>query len=210
MSIAISLARRSPPLAASVAALTLLVAQSLSVPARAEPREFTIDPDHFGISFRVRHIGYADTLGLFLKASGSFVYDESTRTLQNARVVVDTASVFSNHTKRDNHLRDDDFLDVETHPEAVFVAGGLTLDENGTGTLTGSLTLLGKTRPVELAVRLNKAADYPFPLGLARYTLGISASTTLRRSEWGMDYAVANGLVGDDVHMSVEIEANRE
>jgi polyisoprenoid-binding protein YceI len=169
-----------------------------------------IDPDHFGISFSVRHIGYADTLGLFLKASGRFVYDESTRTLQEGRVVVDTSSVFSNHTKRDKHLRDEDFLDVGAHPEAVFVAGGLTLDENGTGTLTGNLTLLGKTRPVELAVRLNKAADYPFPLGLARYTLGISASTTLRRSDWGMDYAIANGLVGDEVHMRFEIEANRE
>lgn len=205
-----SLASRCPPLAAGFAALTLLVAQSLSVPARAEPREFTIDPDHFGISFRVRHIGYADTLGLFLKASGRFVYDESTRTLQEGRVVVDTASVFSNHAKRDKHLRDDDFLDVEAHPEAVFEANGLTLDKDGKGTLKGRLTLLGQTRPVELDVRLNKAADYPFPLGLARYTLGISASTTLRRSEWGMEYAVANGLVGDEVHMSFEIEANRE
>jgi polyisoprenoid-binding protein YceI len=196
MPTAASLAPRRPPRMAGLAALSLLLAQALSVPARAEPREFVIDPDHFGISFRVRHIGYADTLGLFLKASGRFIYDESTRTLQEGRVVVDTASVFSNHTKRDNHLRDDDFLDVETYPEAVFVAGGLTL--------------LGQTRPVALAVRLNKAADYPFPLGLARYTLGISASTTLRRSEWGMDYAVANGLVGDEVHMSFEIEANRE
>ena len=205
-----SLASRCPPLAAGFAALTLLLAQALALPARAEPREFVIDPDHFGISFRARHIGYADTLGLFLKASGRFVYDESTRTLQEGRVVVDTASVFSNHTKRDKHLRDDDFLDVEVHPEAVFEANGLTLDEDGKGTLKGRLTLLGQTRPVELDVRLNKAADYPFSLGLARYTLGISASTTLRRSEWGMDYAVANGLVGDEVHMSFEIEANRE
>ena len=210
MPTAASLVPRRPPRMAGLAALSLLLAQALSVPARAEPREFVIDPDHFGMSFRVRHIGYADTLGLFLKASGRFIYDESTRTLQEGRVVVDTASVFSNHTKRDNHLRDDDFLDVETYPEAVFVAGGLTLDENGTGTLKGSLTLLSQTRPVALAVRLNKAADYPFPLGLARYTLGISASTTLRRSEWGMDYAVGNGLVGDEVHMSFEIEANRE
>jgi len=210
MSTTTSFARRCPPLATGLAALTLLLTQTLSSPARAEPREFVIDPDHFGISFSVRHIGYADTLGLFLKASGSFVYDESTRTLQGGRVVVDTASVFSNHTKRDKHLRDEDFLDVEAHPEAVFEANGLTLDEDGKGTLKGRLTLLGQTRPVELDVRLNKAADYPFPLGLARYTLGISASTTLRRSEWGMDYAVANGLVGDEVHMRFEIEANRE
>jgi polyisoprenoid-binding protein YceI len=190
--------------------LVLLLASLCAVPASAEPREFVIDPDHFGISFRVRHIGYADTLGMFLRASGRFVYDEATRTLHSARVVVDTASVFSNHDKRDEHLRNADFLDVKSHPEAVFEATGYEASGEGKGRLRGTLTLLGQSRPVELAVTLNKSAVYPFPPGLARHTLGISASTTLRRSDWGMDYAVANGLVGDEVHMSFEFEANRQ
>lgn len=190
--------------------LTVLLAGLCAAPAAAEPREYLIDPDHFGISFRVRHIGYADTLGMFLRASGRFVYDESTRTLHSARVVVDTTSVFSNHEKRDEHLRNADFLDVKSHPEAVFEATGFEAVDEDTGRLRGTLTLLGQTRPVELAVTLNKSAVYPFPLGLARYTLGLSASTTLRRSDWGMDYAVANGLVGDEVHMIFELEANRQ
>jgi polyisoprenoid-binding protein YceI len=191
-------------------ALALLLALPWPGAARADAREFVIDPDHFGISFRVRHIGYADTLGMFLRAQGRFVYDETTRTLHSGRVVVDTRSVFTNHERRDAHVRNDDFLDVEAHPEAVFEAGALRLDEQGKGTLRGTLTLLGQTREVVLDVRLNKAADYPFPIGLAKYTLGISASTTLKRSEWGMSYAVDNGLVGDEVHMVFEIEANRD
>lgn len=191
-------------------ATLLLLALARAAPVQAEAREFVIDPDHLGIAFRARHIGYADTLGMFLEASGRFVYDETTRTLHSGRVVVDTASVFSNHTRRDEHLRNDDFLDVEKFPEAVFEARDLALGEDGKGTLNGTLTLLGQTRPVTLAVSLNKAATYPFPIGLARYTLGISASTTLKRSDWGMDYAVANGLVGDEVHLTIEIEANRE
>lgn len=204
-----SIPLRSASLVAA-AAILLLLALARAAPVQAEAREFVIDPEHFGIAFRARHIGYADTLGLFLKASGRFVYDEATRTLHSGRVVVDTASVFTNHTRRDQHLRNDDFLDVEEFPEAVFEAKELTLAEDGKGTLQGSLTLLGQTRPVTLAVSLNKAATYPFPIGLARYTLGISASTTLKRSDWGMDYAVANGLVGDEVHLTLEIEANRE
>ncbi len=206
-SLDVSLSRRAGWVGSVVIALTLL---GLGSPIRAEPREFVIDPDHFGIAFRARHIGYADTLGLFLKGSGRFVYDEATRTLHSGRVVVDTTSVFTNHTKRDAHLRDDDFLDATAHPEAVFEAIALELGADGKGRLRGTLTLRGQTRPVEFAVSLNKAATYPFPIGLARYTLGISASTTLRRSEWGMDYAVANGLVGDEVRLDIEIEANRE
>jgi polyisoprenoid-binding protein YceI len=204
-----SLASRSRAFGGGVV-LALLVCLAPAAPVRAEPREFVIDPDHFGISFRVRHIGYADTLGLFLKASGRFVYDEETRTLHSARVVVDTRSVFTNHQRRDDHVRNSDFLDAESFPEAVFESTALELGADGKGTLRGTLTLLGKSRPVELAVSLNKAAVYPFPPLVARYTLGISASTTLRRSEWGMEYAVANGLVGDEVHMAFEIEANRE
>jgi len=190
--------------------LPVLVACLCAASASAEPREYLIDPDHFGISFRVRHIGYADTLGMFLRASGRFVYDESTRMLHSARVVVDTASVFSNHDKRDEHLRKADFLDVQSYPEAVFEATGFEAAGEDAGRLRGTLTLLGQTRPVELAVTLNKSAVYPFPPGVARYTLGLSASTTLRRSDWGMDYAVADGLVGDEVHVSFELEANRQ
>lgn len=205
--------RRSRPRArhrGCLPGLLLCLGAAAATPARAEPRTFVIDPDHFGISFRVRHIGYADTLGLFLKGSGQFVYDEETRTLHSARVVVDTRSVFTNHARRDDHVRNGDFLDVESYPEAVFESTALELGADGKGTLRGALTLLGKRRPIELPVSLNKAAVYPFPPLVARYTLGISTSITLRRSEWGMNYAVANGLVGDEVHMNFEIEANRE
>ncbi len=208
MTISRGLSRSRAALASGLVTVSCLAVWAPT--AGAEPREFVIDPDHFGISFRVRHIGYADTLGLFLRAQGRFVYDETTRTLHSGRVVVDTRSVFTNHERRDAHVRNEDFLDVESHPEAVFEAGALALGEDGKGTLRGNLTLLGQTRPVVLDVSLNKAADYPFPIGLAKYTLGISASTTLKRSDWGMNYAVGNGLVGDDVHMVFEIEANRD
>ena len=55
-----------------------------AAPAWAEPRSYTIDPEHFAIGFQVEHLGYADIIGLFLKASGRFEYDEAARTLQSA------------------------------------------------------------------------------------------------------------------------------
>ena len=72
----------------------------------------------------------------------------------------------------------------------------------------GNLTLLGQTHRVELAVTLNKRAEYPF--GHGRETLGISARTTLLRSQWGMDYGVADGLVGDEVVLQFELEGIRQ
>ena len=180
--------------------------------ASAEPRTYTIDPDHFAIGFQIEHLGYADVIGMFLKGSGSFVYDEATRTLTSGRVVVAADSVFSNHKARDRHVRDSDFLDADSHPEIVFEATGFeTVAENGgrlDGRLKGNLPLLGQTHPVTLEVALNKAATYPF--GHRKHTLGISARTTLQRSQWGMSYGVKNGMVGDEVLLSFEFEAMRD
>jgi polyisoprenoid-binding protein YceI len=193
-------------------ASTLLGALVLSTAgmsaARAAPQTYEIDPEHFSIGFQVQHVGYASVIGLFLEASGQFVYDEDTRSLSSGRVVVAADSVFTNHKKRDGHVRDRDFLQARHYPEIVFEAGKYTPGENNTGKLDGLLTLRGETRPVVLDVTLNKAATYPF--GHRRHTLGVSARTTLLRSEWGMDYAVKDNMVSDRVELRFELEAVRQ
>ncbi len=177
-------------------------------PALADPSEFKIDEEHFSIGFLVDHVGYARQLGKFLEARGEFTYDEETRELHSGRVEVDASSVFTNHDDRDDHLRSDDFLDADQYPKVVFEATEYQAESDNGGVLKGDLSLLGKTRPVELDVQLNKAAEYTF--GHAEYTLGISATTTLKRSEWGMTYALDDGLVGDEVEMMFELEAIRQ
>lgn len=185
-----------------------LICTAVSLPALAAPQTYEIDPEHFSIGFQVAHVGYAKTLGLFLEGSGQFVYDEETRQLSSGRVVVAADSVFTNHKKRDGHLRDRDFLQANRHPEIVFEATRYTPGTDNKGKLEGTLTLLGQTHPVTLDITLNKAAPYPF--GHRKHTLGVSATTTLQRSQWGMTYAVQNGMVGDDVHLTLEFEALRQ
>ncbi|PMR67362.1 hypothetical protein CR158_15610 [Halomonas heilongjiangensis] len=176
--------------------------------AAAEPRTYEIDPEHFSIGFLTEHVGYADLLGMFLEGSGEFVYDDQTRELHSARVEVAADSVFTNHDERDNHLRSNDFLDARRHATIVFEATGFEAHSDSEGTLEGELTLLGETRPVTLAVTLNKAETYPF--GHEQYTLGLSARTTLARSDWGMSYGVDSGMVGDEVELIFELEAIRQ
>jgi polyisoprenoid-binding protein YceI len=176
----------------------------MTAPAHAAPRTYQIDPAHVTIAFLVDHIGYAKTLGKFLKTEGSFVYNEETRELGEVMVTVDATSVFSNDEARDNHVRNKDFLDSKAHPEITFTATGGEATGETTGTVTGDLTIRGVTRPVTLDVTLNKAGPYPF--GHKKQTLGISARATIKRSEWGMTYALG-GLVGDEVDLIIEVEA---
>ncbi len=197
------------PVVAWLTGLSMALALSFAAPsAQAEAMRYRIDPTHFSIGFLIDHAGYEKLLGQFLKGQGSFVYDEQNRTLASGRVEIDAASVFTNHQARDEHVRSEDFLNVTDYPRIVFEVTGFTADDERHGTLTGDLSMLGKTHPITLEVTLNKAARYPF--GHERYTLGLSARTSLERSRWGMSYGVADALVGDRVELILELEAIRQ
>ncbi len=149
---------------------------------------------------------------MFLEASGEFNYDPNSQVLNSGRIEVQAASIFSNNEDRDRHLTGRDFLSASKNPVIVFEASVFT--PNGSagdsliGTLTGDLTLLGETHPVELGIVINKQDNYPF--GHRKETLGISASATIVRSRWGMDYGVGNNLVGDEVALRFEFEAIKQ
>jgi polyisoprenoid-binding protein YceI len=196
---------RAPGLFRSV---TFAAALALgAAPALADPVPYEIDKSHFSIVFNADHIGYGATWGMFLDGSGSFLFDEDAKTLSDLTVTIDADSVFTNHDRRDGHLRSADFLDTESHPEITFVMTDAVAESDTTGKVMGDLTLRGVTNPVTLDVTLNKIGPYPWG---DNYVVGVTAETTIRRSEWGMTYAVDNGLVGDEVPIVIELEAIRQ
>ena len=181
----------------------LVLCTSLSTTHAAD--RYTLDPAHTTVAFLIDHVGYAKTLGLFTDVSGSFIFEQDTGTVTDISISVGTASVNSANEARDKHVRSKDFLNVSEYPEMTFTASSASIDPDGAGEISGELTLLGKTQSLTLSIQLNKADDYPF--GHKRFTLGVSASGTLDRSDYGMDYGVANALVGDQVNLILETEA---
>ncbi len=193
------------------AALAAVLLLPLAV--SAAPRTWVIDPEHFSVAFSVEHAGFADVMGLFQEAEGQFVYDPETRELESGEVTVQADSFFSAHKERDKHVRGGDFLDADAHPEIRFVATGYEPQGEDGGELRGDLTLLSETRPVTLDVRINQVGEYPFGGDLFSdppYVIGISAETTIQRSEWGMTYGVEDDIVGDTVDLRFELEARRQ
>ncbi len=187
--------------------LTGVIAACATGVAAAEPARYELDPAHTTVAFLVEHVGYAKTLGQFLRASGGYAFDDESGALSSLRVVVATDSVDTHHEARDRHLKSGDFLDSAAHPEMTFTAGGARRTGERTFTVTGELTLLGTTRPLTLEATLNKSA--PYPIGDRAEVMGVSARGTLKRSEFGMTYGVADNLVGDNVEIVIEVEARR-
>jgi polyisoprenoid-binding protein YceI len=176
--------------------------------AAADPASYEIDPEHTVVAFLVEHIGFARVLGSFTEVEGSFTFDEAAGTLRDLRVSVNTSSVASHHDKRDEHLRSGDFLDTDQYPAMTFAADEARRISDREFEITGELSLIGVTRPLTLTATWNKSGDYP--IGRNAYAIGVSAQGVLERDDFGMDYAVDNGWVGNEVEIVIEFEAQRQ
>lgn len=188
-------------------ASTLLLIQ----PALAQPARYELDPEHTTVAFLVDHIGYAKVLGMFRSVRGSYRFDEAAAALSDVRIEVETASVFSNLRRRDDHLKGPDFLNSSEFPRMVFTASSAQRNGERTFEIRGELELLGRKQPLTLQATWNKSAESPIgPVGRRPYVMGVSARGSFQRSAFGMNYAVANGWVGDEVPLIIEFEAIRQ
>ena len=123
-------------------------------------------------------------------------------------VTIGAVSVDTQHEERDKHLRAQDFLWVEHIRGSLFT--GTSAEQTGprTGKITGDLTIRGVTKPVTLDVVWNKSGQYTF--GDMHYATGVSARAKIKRSDFGMTYALEGGMVGDEVEIILEFEGIRQ
>ena len=190
--------------------ILIFILFSSSTTILAEDDLYILDETHLSIGFLVDHAGYARTLGMFTRASGSFKYDDDNSLVSDIEIIIDTSSVFTNHDKRDSHLKSPDFLNVDQYPEMTFKADINDLKLNP-GKIAGNLTLLGITKPLILNATINKIDIYPFRVGLSKpKVMGVSATATFKRSDFGMNYAVKKKLVGDEIDLIIEFEARKQ
>jgi polyisoprenoid-binding protein YceI len=171
--------------------------------AAAAPVNYQIDAAHSSVQFAVTHLGLARIVGRFHQLQGSFGYDAAHIENSSARITVQAGSIDTGHDERDQHLRSDEFFDATRFPAIRFESKSVS--GNGSGfVLSGDLTLLGVIRPVTFQV--NKIGEGRDPWGGRR--AGFEATTTLKRSDFGMRYML--GPVGDAVTVTVDIEGIRE
>jgi polyisoprenoid-binding protein YceI len=145
---------------------------------------YVIDTEggHAYIQFRISHLGYSWLVGRFNRFSGEFSYDTKNPSESTVSVVIETASIDSNHAERDKHLRDEDILDVKRFPEARFVSRSFTEREGGRALLKGDLTLRGITRSIDIDVEHVGAGSDPW----GGYRRGFTGKTKLVLADFGI------------------------
>lgn len=173
--------------------------------AQAEPARWNVDLDHSAIEFRVAHMVVSKTTGRFMDYAGFIEMDAEAGTVKAIEATIKTASVNTNHEKRDAHLRNADFFDVERYPTMTFKMKSYKKTSEGY-TALGDLTLHGVTKEITLVGHYNGTTKDPW--GNTR--AGFSAEGKLNRKDFGMVWNKtldSGGLVvGDEVQILLDIE----
>jgi len=171
----------------------------------AEPARWNLDLEHSTIEFRVTHMVVSKTAGRFTDYAGFIDMDAESGTVKTIEATIKTGSVNTNHEKRDAHLRNADFLDVEHYPTITFKMKSYKKTAEGY-TAVGDLTLHGVTKEITLAGQYNGATKDPW--GNTR--AGFSAEGKLNRKDFGMVWnkTLDSGgvVVGDEVQIRLDIE----
>lgn len=188
---------------ASVAIWGLMAALPTGV--GAETARWDVDLDHSIIEFRVTHMVVSKTAGRFMDYSGFFEMDPDAKTVKTIEATINTASVNTNQEKRDAHLRNADFFDVEKFPTMTYKLK--SYKKQGDGYMAvGDLTLRGVTKEITLVGNFNGVTKDPW--GNTR--AGFNAEGKLNRKDFGMIWNKtldSGGLVvGDEVQIRLDIE----
>jgi len=188
-------------------AALLFVFSSVSAAAPAAAETYEIDAGHTTVGFQVRHMGVSNVVGRFGAFEGKVTLDSDNLKDTSAEITIDVSSVYTGLQKRDDHLRNADFFDVDQHAQATFKSTGTKNVTSDGFDLTGNLTLLGVTKPVTLKVS-GLSGEVEDPWGGVRR--GATATATIKRSDYGMTFYVAEGVVGDEVKLNLEVELMRK
>ena len=165
-----------------------------------------VDPAHSAVTFTARHMMVAKVRGRFTDFSADIVIaDDPLQSTVNATVQM--ASIATGDSGRDDHLRTNDFFDIENHPTMTFRSTGL----EGTGDeyrLHGDLTIRGVTKAVTFDLEVGGAGKDPW----GNTKAGFTATGTINRKDFGIEWnaplETGGVLVGDKVTIEIDIEAS--
>lgn len=171
---------------------------------------YTIDPDHSRIGFVARHAMVTKVRGSFDDFEGTVVIDSDNPEASSATITIQGASIDTRNAERDAHLRSNDFLDLQNHPEITFTSTEVNRVQEDTIRLTGDLTIKGTTRPVTIDFEFQGTATDPF----GNRRVGFEGSSVINRKDFGVVWnaALETGgvMVSDRITLEFELSLVRQ
>ena len=174
--------------------------KSKSDEGKSKAQTFSLDPTHSMALFRVRH-GASMFWGRFNKITGTVRYTPDIDSGLELDITMAIDSVDSGSERLDGHLKSEDFFFAEKYPDATFKSSSSARVGENTYAVSGKLTMRGVTKPITVRVDWLGTSD-----SRRGQTCGLETEFTVKRSEFGINYGVSMGMLGDDVRIIVAME----
>lgn len=178
---------------------------TLSAPgARAQgapigEQRFVLDAAHTQVAFSIERFGFNHVLGRFDEVAGEVLLDRANPERSAVFATIQTASISSGASLRDEHLRGERWLNAAAFPTMTFRSTSVHSTSEHAADVTGDLTIRGVTQSVTLHVRLNQIGALP---NNRQTGAGFSATATISRAAFGI--ATAPALIGDQIDITIE------
>ncbi len=191
----------------SLVALSAVITCCAVSSVMAAPESYKIDPVHSSINFKVRHL-FSFVTGKFTKFGGTFTVDPNAVEQASVTSTVETASIDTGNSDRDGDLKSADFFGAEKFPEIMFKSKRVKQTGKETADIAGDFTMHGVTKELTLHAQfLGKGQGMKGEVSGWHLT-----SDPIKRSEYGLSWNKAiegTQVVGDDVEITIDIEANK-
>ncbi|WP_299495584.1 YceI family protein [uncultured Shewanella sp.] len=186
--------------------LSMTLSTSLLFCGIAQAADYVIDTQgaHASIEFKVSHLGYSFVVGRFNDFNGEFSIDKNNMSKAKVSVIIDTASIDSNHAERDKHLRGSDFLNVGKFPKASFTSTSVVNKGHGDFIINGDFTLNGVTKP--LAIQAHEIGEGKDPWG--GYRAGFEGTTEFALKDYNIKMDL--GPASQNVKLDLVIEGIKQ
>lgn len=167
--------------------------------------DWKIDPLHSRVGFSARHAMVTKVRGAFNDVEGEIHIDSEAWEDSTAKVLIRVESIDTRNTKRDNHLRSEEFFNVEKYPEIAFVSTTIDEVDEDQFIVVGDLTIRGITRSVSIPLDLTGVNQDSF--GDTR--AGLEGGRRIDRQEWDITWnsKLDSGgvLVSDKISLEFEL-----
>ena len=167
--------------------------------------EFTLDPNHAALIFKIPHLGLSTYVGRFNQFDAQLNFDPNNMQAASLVASVQISSIDVNNEKLATTLQNSTWFDSQTFPQALFKSQKVTpINADGSDNqfaFEGLLTLRGVTKPVTFSATFHGGADNWMT---GKYTLGFSAVGTIKRSDFDMSSYIP--IVGDEITLEIYAE----
>lgn len=162
---------------------------------------YQIDPAHTSVLFKINHMGMSTFVGRFNELEASLEFDPAH--MENAKLtaLIKIPSIDVNNKDLEETLKGSSWFEAEKYPQALFKTETVVMLNDTHAKFNGNLTLHGVTAPIVLNVIFNGAGNNMLS---GKYTLGFTATTRFKRSQFGIDYLLP--AIGDDIDVEVFAE----